>query len=71
VDSLIFQWVGDTFLLTLGKGPGEDHEPDKDDASTDVLLHEPESNQCTLPSAPPPQLAVLFCPLSGQVRHLK
>ena len=46
-------------------------EPDEDEASNEALLHEPESNKCALPSAPPPQKAVLFCPLPGQVRHLK
>jgi len=36
-----------------------------------VLLHEAKSNKCSLPSAPSPQKAVLFCPLPGQVHHLK
>jgi len=46
-------------------------KPDKDEASNEALLHEPESNSRALPSAPPPQNAVLLCPLPGQVRHLK
>ena len=47
-------------------------KPDEDEASNEALLHEPESLKSTLPSAPPPpQKAVLFCPLPGQVRHLK
>jgi hypothetical protein len=47
-------------------------EPDEDEASNEALLHEPESLKSTLPRAPPPpQKAVLFCPLPGQVRHLK
>jgi hypothetical protein len=45
--------------------------PDQDEATNEALLHEPESNKCALPSAPPPQKAVVFCPLPGQVRHLK
>jgi len=51
---------------------GEYPEPDEDEASNEALLHEPESLKSTLPRAPPPpQKAVLFCPLPGQVRHLK
>jgi hypothetical protein len=47
-------------------------EPDEDKASYEALLHEPESLYTTLPHAPPPpQKAVLFCPLPGQVRHLR
>jgi len=36
-----------------------------------VLLHEPDSNSRAVRRAPPPQKAVLFCPLPGQFRHLK
>jgi hypothetical protein len=71
VDSPIFRWLRDTFLPMLVKEPAEYPEPDEDEASNEALLHEPESNKCALPSAPPPQKAVLFCPLPGQVRHLK
>jgi hypothetical protein len=47
-------------------------EPNKDEASNEALLHKPESLKSTLPrTPPPPQKAVLFCPLPGQVRHLK
>jgi len=47
-------------------------EPDEDEASNEALLHKPESLKSTLPRAPPPpQKAVLFCPLPGQVRHWK
>jgi len=46
-------------------------EPDEDEASNEALLHQPESNSRALPCAPPPQKAMLFCPLPGQVRHLK
>jgi len=47
-------------------------EPDGDEASNEVPLHKPESLKSTLPrTPPPPQKAVLFCPLPGQVRHLK
>ena len=46
-------------------------EPDNDQASNQELLLEPESNKSALPRGPPPQKAVLSCPLLGQVRHLK
>jgi hypothetical protein len=46
-------------------------EPDKDEASNEALLHQPKSLKSTLPHAPPPQKAVLFYPLPGQVHHLK
>jgi len=55
----------------LVKEPAEYPEPDKDKASLEALLHYPESNYSALPGAPPPQNVVLFCPLPGQVRHLK
>ena len=55
----------------LVKEPAEYPEPDEDEASNEALLHEPKCNKCALPSAPPPQKAVLFCPLPGLVRHLK
>jgi len=71
VDSPIVRWLRDTFLPMLVKEPAEYPEPDEDKASNEALLHEPEINKCSLPSAPPPQKAVLFCPLPGQVRHLK
>jgi hypothetical protein len=72
VDSPIFRWLRDTFLPMLVNESAEYPEPDEDEASNEALLHEPESNQSALPRAPPPpQKAVLFCPLPGQVRHLK
>jgi len=47
-------------------------EPDEDEASTEALLHKPESLKSTLPHAPPPaQKALLLCPLPGQVHDLK
>jgi hypothetical protein len=55
----------------LVKEPVEYPEPDEDESSNEVLPHQSESNTCALPSAPPPQKAVQFCPLPGQVRHLK
>jgi len=70
VESPIFRWLRETFLPMLVKEPAEYPESDQDDASRETLLPE-ERNQNALPSAPPPQNAVLFCPLPGQVRHLK
>ena len=71
MDSLILRWLTETFLPILVNECAEYHEPDEDEASNEALLHEPESLKSTLPGVPPPQKAVLFCPLSGQVRHLK
>jgi len=45
-------------------------EPDQDDPSRETLLPE-ERNENAPTSAPPPHKVVLFCPLPGQVRHLK
>jgi len=55
----------------LVKEPAEYPEPDKDEAINEALLHEPESNKSPLPPTPPPQKAVLFCPLPDHIRHLK
>jgi hypothetical protein len=70
VESPIFRWLRETFLPMLVKERAEYPEPDQDDASRETLLPE-ERNENAPPSAPPPQKAVLFCPLPGQVRHLK
>jgi hypothetical protein len=67
----MFRWLRDTFLPMLVKEPAEYPEHDEDEASNEVLLHQPDSNKCALPSAPPPHKVVLFCPLPGQVCHLK
>jgi len=55
----------------LVKEPAEYPEPDEEEASNEALLNEPKSNEFSLPSAPPPQKVVLFCPLPGEVRRLK
>ena len=70
VEALIFRWLRETFWPMLIREPAEYPEPDQDDASTETLLPE-ERLQNAPPSAPPPQKALLFCPLAGQVRHLK
>jgi hypothetical protein len=70
VESLIFRWLRETFLPMPVKEPAEYPERNQDDASREALLPE-ERNENAPPSAPPPQNAVLFCPLPGQVRHLK
>ena len=54
VDSPIFRWLMDTFLPMLVEEPTEYPDPDEDEASNEVLLPEPESNKCALPSALPP-----------------
>ena len=71
VDSPIYRWLRDTFLPMLVNEYAEHPEHDKDDASNEALLHEPERLKSTLPHALPLQKAVLFCPLPGQLRHLK
>jgi len=70
VDSLIFQWLRDTFLPMLVNESAEYPEPEEDEASNGALLHESESLKSTLPHALPPQKAVLFCPLPGQICYL-
>jgi len=70
-DFPIVQWLRDTFLPMLVNESAEYPKPDEDEASNEALLHEPESLKSILPCAPPPpQKAVLFCPLPGQCRHL-
>jgi hypothetical protein len=71
VDSAIFRWLREILLEILVKDPAENPEPDEDEASNEVLLHEPESFKRSLPPAPPPSMAVQFCPRPGQVCHLK
>ena len=70
VECPIFRWLRETFLPVLVKEPAEYPEPDQYNASRETLLPE-EINKNAPPSAPPPQKAVLFCPLPGQVRYLK
>jgi hypothetical protein len=64
VESLIFQWLRETFLPMLVNEPAESPKSDKDDASRETLLPE-ERYENAPPSALPPQKAVLFCPLPG------
>jgi len=51
--------------------PAENPKPDLDEESREALLPEQDRYENVLPGAPPPQKAVLFCLLPGQVRHLK
>jgi hypothetical protein len=72
VDSPTFRWLRGIFLPILVNESAEYPEPDEDEASNEALLHEPESLKITLAHAPPPpQKAMLLCPLPGEVRHLK
>jgi hypothetical protein len=70
VESAIFRWLRETFLTMLNMESTEYPESDQDKPSREMLLPE-ETHKNTPPSAPPPQKAMLFCPLPGQVRHLK
>ena len=51
------------------KEPAEYPKSDQDNTLRETLLPE-ERNENAPPSGPPPQKAVLFCPLPAQVRHL-
>jgi len=67
-------WSSDrwqTHLPMLVNQPAEYPEPDQDDASSEALLPEQENNENALSSASPPQKAVQYCSIPGQVRHLK
>jgi len=46
-------------------------KPDDDRASNKVLLYNPERCPSAGPHAPSSQMAVLFCPLPGQLHYLK
>jgi len=71
MDFLISSGLTELFLPMIVNKSAEYREPDEDEASHDALLHKPESDKSTLPRTPPPHKAVLFCPLPGQVCHLK
>jgi len=71
VDSPIFQPLRETFLPMLVNEPAEYPEPDQDDTLREALRPVQVRHDNALPSAPPLQKAVLFCPLPGQVCHLK
>jgi len=71
VDSPIFRWLIETFLPMVVNEHAEYPEPDEDDPVREALLPEQERHENALPTAPPPLKAMLFCPLSGRVRHLK
>lgn len=55
VDFPIFCLLKDTFLPIPVDEPAKDPELDKEEASNEVLLHEPESLTTTLPRALPLQ----------------
>ena len=71
VDSPILRWLKDPFLPMLVNKPAEYPKPDEDDAWRGALLRGSAQYENALPSAPPPQQAVLCCPLPGKVCHLK
>jgi len=50
---------------------GDFSEPDEDEASNEVLLHDPYSTISVLPGAPFHLKAVQLCSLLGQLRYLK
>jgi len=71
VDYPIYRWLRETVAPMLLNQSAEYPEPDEDEASNEAILHTPESHKCTLPHAPTPHKAVLFCDLPGQVHPLK
>jgi hypothetical protein len=71
VASLVFRQLRVTFLPMLVNEYVEYPEPDENDPLREALFPEQNRHDNPLHSAPPPQNAVLFCPLHGQVRHLK
>jgi len=70
VESPIFRWLRETFLPMHVNETAEYPEPHQDDTSRETPVPE-ERNENAPPSAPPPQHAVLLCPLPGQVHHWK
>jgi len=66
----IFRRLRETLLPMLVNELAEYPKPDEDDASRETLPPE-ERNENAVTSEPPPQNALLFCLLPGQVRHLK
>jgi hypothetical protein len=71
VDSPVLGWLRETFRPILLNEYAEYPGPDEDDPLREVLLAEQERHENARPSAPPPQNAMLFCPLPGQVCYLK
>jgi hypothetical protein len=69
VESPISQFLRETILQIFVKEPAQYPELDRDDTSCETLSLE-ERNENALPSTPPPQKAVVFCPLAGQFPHL-
>jgi len=71
VDSPIIRRPSETFLPMLINEHAEYPKPDEDNPLGGALLPEQDRHNNALPNAPPPQHAVLVCPLPGQVLHLK
>ena len=71
VDTPVFRWLRETFLPVLVNQHAEYPEPDEDDPLREAYVPEQGSHAGALPSAPPPQQAVLFCPLPDHACHLK
>ena len=70
VDLLIFCWQCETFRPMLLHEHAGYPESDKEDPLREALLVEHERHTNALPSAPPPQKAVVFFHLPSQVHHL-
>jgi len=70
VDSPISQWLREPFLHRHVNEALESPESNQDNASRERLCPKHVRHEHTLPSTPP-QMGVLFCPLSGQVHDLE
>jgi len=71
VDSPVFALLRERFLPILVNEHMEYPKPDEDNPLEATLLQKQERPENSLPSAPLPQRALIFCPLPGQVCHLK
>jgi hypothetical protein len=71
VDSPIFRCLRVTFLPMLVTEHAGYPKPDEDNPLLEAPLPAQERHKYDLPSAPPPQKAVLLYPLVGHVRHWK
>jgi len=61
----------DTVLSMVVNTPAEYPEPDEDEVLNNVLQHQSETNNGTLPCTPQFKTVLPFCRLLGEVRHLK
>jgi len=71
VDSPIVLWITVSIRPMIADESVQYPEHDEEEASGEALLHKQESNANALPNTSCSLMAVLFCPLSGRVHHMK